>query len=75
MKPPVVGKRYRVRGWRKGEFVGACVEVGWRYWKFKLESPVGGLYSGWVVGEVVSVSTTSVGELKEMPLDVARVGA
>ena len=72
MAPPVVGKRYRVRGWRKGRFVGTCVSAARESWQFKLESQVEGLISGWVIGEVVPVGVSSVGALQEVPFDVVR---
>lgn len=75
MTSPVVGKRYRVHGWRKGRFVGKCLAAGGGFWEFELVSVVEGLCSGWAVGDVVAIRTTSVGLLEEVPLGAAAGGA
>jgi len=69
MTPPVVGKRYKVYSWRKGEFVGRCLSSKGEFWEFKLETFVEGTTRDWGIGDTMAVRAAFVGKLQEMPLD------
>ncbi len=69
MKMPVVGKRYKVRTARKGDFVGRCVSGKGVIWEFKVENYVYGLNRSWDIGDVMVVHAWLVESLEEIPLD------